>query len=600
MTDQRSPILSRLQRLHTESNNLRNTYDNRWQRNIRLNKGIPLEDKTTKSEVRGRSKIYYRKIWSTGWRLTASFYQSFLREHRNFKLQGRDTIRDPHKAKVLQFMTEYRIDRMMRTQNLFLKHIWAIRDGIDLGLAVGKLGWQYNKELKIDDPVYTLYPVEQVGLDLSVETSDLMRYVIFDNYLTEDDLKEMGYDNIEKTKPGTIPSSQVRSSRYLNSRDPLQNPGPNEYPEAGRYEDDRKDDQFSPRYIAREIFYKEKGKIKFCVVDRDFTVFYKEPKDSPYGDIMPVVMGTCLTEQHKLIGEGFPEPLEGPQESYNYNLNMRKDNVALAMNRPTIISRYGNVDLNALVNRTAGKGVLADDINALREFEVADVTGSSYKEAAADEYMMQEMSGVTPSQSGMSDAGTATEAQMNLSQGNAKIELYLAIFGETYFRSFYSTLARMIQKFETDDMVFRIANDKLGTMVVNVDDFDADVVMNVGMSYAGKDQEIRQTLLILDRGAVYNQSQMQLMELGAIPKDGFKFFNGAQMFEDLLPLMGKEDLSKYFVPVQPPPPPQTPGQKLAGVGGNGGMQGATAPQVGDMNAGMAPQNMDQAGAIGGY
>jgi hypothetical protein len=280
--------------------------------------------------------------------------------------------------------------------------------------------------------------------------------------------------------------------------------------------------------------------------------------------------------------------------------------VALAMNPPTKVSRFGNVDLNALINRTAGKGVLMDDMGAVEVMDVPDVTQSSYREAAADEGQMQDISGVTQSQEGMAQGKTATQDQINLSQGNAKIELYLAIFGETYFRSFYTTLANMIQRFETDSTIFRVANEHAQANVDNVDDFDADIVMNIGMAYAGKDQEIRQSLLILDRGAVYNQSLAGLMQMGAPPpQGGYQFFNGSEIFKDLLPIMGKEDLKKYFVAVQPPPQQQGPAQQLhrekqRRQGGNGAVQGGMAPQVGDMNAGVAPQNMDQAGAIGGF
>jgi hypothetical protein len=379
----------------------------------------------------------------------------------------------------------------------------------------------------------------------------------------------------------------------MDTKDPLQNPSPNAYPRPGSYEDDRREDKASPIYRVWKCFYKENGKIKFCVTNKE-KVFLKEPEDSRYGDMYPLVYGTCLTEPHKMIGEGMPEPLEGPQESYNYTLNQRKDNIALLLSRPTIVSRYGNVDLNALVNRATGKAIMADDPNAIKEMEVGDFTTTAYRDAAADEGMMQEMSGVTPSHEGMGDSGTATGDQINLSQGNAKIELYLAIGGQTYFRSFYSLLAYYIQRFETDEKIFRVANTKLEAEgmgpVDKVDDFDADVIVNVGMAYVGREQTIRQTLLVLDRGAVYNAAAIQLLQSGAVPPEGVELFNGNQLFRDLLPLLGKKELNKYFVKV---PPPQSPMAGLAGA-----ITGANQPQTGSRPE--VPQNDFQAGSLGGF
>lgn len=592
--------LQKISLFQKESVDLRSSYENRWQRNIKLLKGVPLEDKSTRSDVRNRNKIYFRKIWATRWRLAASFYAAYMRDLDQFQVLGRDTELDPSKAKALQEMVQYRIDKMNRQNYLFLKHIWSIMNMLDMGITCGQLSWEYNPELGKDGPVYTVYPVEQVYLDLAAETPDQMRWVIFEDFLSKGQMEELGYENINEAQMEAIPTSTVRSARYLDGKDPLQNPSPNDYPKPGSYEGDRRDDATSNIYRVWKCFYKEDGKIKFCVTNKD-KVFLKKPEDSRYGDMYPLIYGTCLTEPHKMIGEGMPEPLEGPQESYNYTLNQRKDNIALLLSRPTIVSRYGNVDLNALVNRATGKAIMADDPNAIKEMEVGDFTGTAYRDAAADEGMMQEMSGVTPSHEGMGDSGTATGDQINLSQGNAKIELYLAIGGQTYFRSFYSTLAYFIQRFETDERVFRVANTKLQEEglepVDKIDDFDADVIINVGMAYVGREQTIRQTLLVLDRGAVYNAQAAQLLQSGAVPPEGIEFFNGNQLFRDLLPLLGKKDLKKYFVMM---PPPQTPIGGLA-TALNSGMQGqagANAPQVGGRPD--VPQNDFQAGAMGGF
>lgn len=585
--------LKEIGRLYNQSKQKRSTHEARWARNLKLLKGIPVEDKTTFSEIRKRNKIFYRKIWSISWRLVSALYGSIIKDSQNFKISGRDGISDPVKASVLQEMVQYRIDRMYNSNNLFIKHIWSLKNIVDMGWCVGKLSWQFNPSLNIDDPSYTVYPLEQVYPDFSAETKDKMRYIIFENYMTKSELIENGYENIEEARPEQIPSSQLRAVRNVNKPDPISNYTDNEYPEQGSVTEEQ-DDNSQSLYCVWESFRKKDGKWKFCVSNRDKVVFRKE-MDSPYGDVLPAIMGLCLSESHQLIGEGLPEPLEGPQESYNYILNMRKDNVALAMNPPTKISRYGNVDINALINRGPRKGVLMDDINAVQEMDVKDVTRSAYLEADVDNAMLEDVSGVTAAIQGIDKSGTATQSQINLNQGAAKIDLYINIVAETYYKDFILTLAKMIQRFETNENIFRVANQNIGAEGIYDIDFDADVRLNVSPNI-GREQEIRQLLLILDRGAIYNQAQIQLLQIGAVPSGGIKLFNGAQVFADLMPKLGKNEIEQYFVTI-PPIPPQT----NTGTSSNSAeaLAGLTQPQQGNLSD-LMPQNDLQSGGYGGY
>jgi len=529
-SDKNIAILHKVDGWRQESETMLSSYHKRWAKNLKLKFGIFSDDKQISSKVRNRDKTFFRKIWATEWRLLASFYNAFLRDKDSYRIEGRDKLNDWQKAGVLTEMVNYRVDQMERKDSLFLKHIWAFQDILDHGICFGKMRWVYTE--KQDKPEYILYPVEQVKPDMSAETVEQMRYCIFDNYLTKEELEEEGYDNIKDAKP-----------TY-------------EYPTPGTIGEEK--DKIKKIYRVSEVFYKEKDKIKFCVLNENNCVL-KPPEDSPYGEKIPLVMGQCFTVAHRLIGEGIAEPLEGPQESYNYNLNMRKDNVALALNKQTIVSRYANVDLKSLVNSRAGGITLADDPAAIKEREISDVTQSSYMEAAADEAMMNEMSGVTPGKVGMGNEQKATVAQINYSESNAKIDLMIAIIGETYWKSFYSILAYLEQRFETDEVVIRIANEnfvdknEVPELVAESDfDFDADIVVNIGAGTVGREFEIRQTMLAIDRAIISNQATGALVQAGVLQPENAKFINITAMMEDLLPKLGKRSLERYFIKVSPP------------------------------------------------
>jgi hypothetical protein len=301
-------------------------------------------------------------------------------------------------------------------------------------------------------------------------------------------------------------------------------------------------------------------------------------------------MGTCLTEAHKLVGEGFPESMEGPQESFNHNLNARKDNVSLALNGMSVVSRYGGVDLQSLTNSRPGGIIMADDINAVRERQIPDVTQNAYMESSADEGMMQEVAGVTAQHLGLGRNEKATVAQINQAEGGAKIDLYISIVGETFVRDFYSQLAYLIQRFETDEMVFRIANANLrqegyeGEDIYDLD-FEADCIVNVGLGTVGRQQDIQMMSMAMDRAIMSNQATVALMQSGATPPvGGFKLIDTTAFMEDMLPKLGRKDLGRYFITVNPPPQPQ-----------GGGGSGAGGAPGGELNF----QNDLQQGGLGG-
>jgi hypothetical protein len=575
-------LLSKVGAWQSKSKADLSSYQNRWAGNLRILKGTWDVDEKNRSQVRGRSKIYFRKVWSTVWRLMASLYNAFLRDPDQFRVEGRmGDDQDVHKAGILQILAEYRRDVMYREQDLFLQHIWGMQNILTHGVAVGLFSWEYNKTLKKDGPRFKVFPPEQVFPDMDATMESEMQHIIFESYHTMEELTARGYDNLDQIQPTSPENTPLRTARYQDDRDPMLNPGDKEYPTPGRYGEANAENGHIGKYRVWQSFYREQGRVYYCVTNGPDVVM-KKSEVSKYGDQIPCVFGVCLTEPHKLIGEGFPEPLEGPQLSLNDVINRRKDNVALAMNQHSIVSRFGNVDLASLQNSRAGAVTLADDVNAVRERESRDVTQSAYVEAQADEGMMQEMSGVTASKSGMDNSTKTGVAQINLTESNAKIDLFIAIIGETWMRKFHQKLVYLIQRFETDEKFMRVANKKYRekakvdhwTMpydITDVDDFDADVIVETGVGSVNRDMEIKNAMLAMDRAVMANQSMIQLLATGAVPKQEMKLFDTSKfMTEKILPKIGFKNTQDYLFAVAPPPP-QAP------AGGGRSIQGAQAP-----------------------
>lgn len=573
-------IASQLKSWKAESDANMSGYTARWVANAKLMKGQWDVDEKTRSEVRGRSKIFFRKIWSTVWRLMASLYTTYLRDPDQVKITGRmGNDDDVHKAGVLQVMVEYHRDKMYRTQDLFVQFVWAFYNILTNGIGVGLFSWEYDKGTKKDQPRFKVFEPEHVFLDLTATLPSEMQFIIFESFHAYDELEAMKYENLNELQPSEPENSSLKGVRDKNGGNVIQNPQPNEYPSPGRYAENGNDESKKKgRFKVWQAFYKKKGTIHYCVTNGDDVVL-KKSAPSKYGERYPVVLGSCLTEPHKLIGEGWPEPLEGPQVSLNDIINRRKDNVAVKMNSHKVVSRFANVDLSSLTNSRAGAVTLADDVSAVKELEMDDVTQSAYVEAQADDAMMQEMSGVTPAKMGMDKSAKATTSQINLTESNAKIDLFLAIVGETWMKNFYQTLVYLVQRFDTNENLMRVANKTyrmrnqvdfhmLPYDIKEVDDFDADVIVDVGIGTVNRDNSIRETMMAMEKAVQVNQSLVALLSIGAIPKGSVKFFDTSKFFETLLPKIGYKNYQDFFVEVAPPPPDAGKGsQAVQGIMG---------------------------------
>ena len=587
---------------YDESKSIRNKLEHEWAKSQKISKGIPLYKEKEVSSVRRRPKIRFRKVWSNATRLLASLFQAFLLDKSKFRVRGFDQITDFTKAKVLHEMTKYRLNWLYRRRNGFVKFLWAFMDAISPGLSVVKVHWKFNDEFNIDEPAITNYPLEQVCLDWSAATSDEMRYAFLENYLTKQQMEEMGYDNLDKAVAVSVPQNILRDVRYHETGDPLRS---RDQDSASNYENgtvgsnypapgtgkagETVKDYVQTRYRVLECFYKWEGKIHFSVFNPDGRVWLKEPEVSPYGKVYPLAVGSMLLEAHKLVPESIITPLSGPQEDLNMTMNLRKENQLLAMMGGWSIDKFGGVDRQALSNLRPGFIVTRNSGQGLVEpIKLPDVTQTSYVEANADQAMIDEMSGITPVKQGQTATDKTGVAQINLMESNAKERLFIATVGETLFRQIIYLLAYQIQLFETEETVFRVANDNLRKDLIaqgvdmskydNVYDveFDMDIEVDVASNEVSRSIELQRKFMFIDRALQSNNATALLMRSGVqIPNP--TMIDVGKGLQDIAEELEIDDYQKYIVPIAPPPQPQQ--GEGAGAGGQvQSAEGAQAPQ----------------------
>ncbi len=201
----------------------------------------------------------------------------------------------------------------------------------------------------------------------------------------------------------------------------------------------------------------------------------------------PIVMGMCLIETHKAYPSGKPQLTQDLQSEANELVNLRLDNLKLALSRRWLVQRGRQVDLRSLVRASPGAVTLVNDVDKdVRELETRDVTSSAYKEQDRINVDFDDIAGNF-------SAGTVqTNRSMNETVGGMQLlagasdkvsELDLRTFTETWVEPVLSQLVRLEQLHETDEAILVIAAER------------ADIFQRYGVDQI-TDELLRQNLTV--------------------------------------------------------------------------------------------------------
>ena len=180
--------------------------------------------------------------------------------------------------------------------------------------------------------------------------------------------------------------------------------------------------------------------------------------------IRPITMGCVIIETHKIYPSGKPQLTEGLQAEANEIVNLRLDNVKLALNKRYIVKRGRQVDLRSLLRNISGSVTLATDPKEdIQILETRDVTASSYKEQDRINADFDDIAG------GFSRSSVQTNRAMNETVGGMDMimgagtmlqELDLRTFIETWAEATLGQVIKMIQTYENDETIVALAGNK--------------------------------------------------------------------------------------------------------------------------------------------
>ena len=140
------------------------------------------------------------------------------------------------------------------------------------------------------------------------------------------------------------------------------------------------------------------------------------------------------------------------------------DNVKLVLNKRYYVKRGSQVDLDALIRNVSGGGVMMNDPEKdVKTIETKDITSSSYQEQDRLSVELDELVG--------SFSQTSVQSNKNLNEtvggmeamqsGAGAVQDYgLRIFFETWVEPTLRQLVRLVQYYETDQVILSLAPER--------------------------------------------------------------------------------------------------------------------------------------------
>lgn len=211
---------------------------------------------------------------------------------------------------------------------------------------------------------------------------------------------------------------------------------------------------------------------------------------------LPIVMGQALVETHKIYPSGKPQLTNELQKEANEVVNLRLDNVKLALNKRYLVRRGRQVDLRQLTRSSPGSGILVTDKDDVIPMETRDVTQSSFAEQDRINSDFDDVSGnFSPGSVNTNRKLNETVGGMELLQGSANMigEFDLRTFAETWTEPCLRQVARLEQIYESDLAVLAIAGQKAklieryGVNEINDEMLMADMSIRVNVGLGATD-----------------------------------------------------------------------------------------------------------------
>jgi len=178
----------------------------------------------------------------------------------------------------------------------------------------------------------------------------------------------------------------------------------------------------------------------------------------------PYVMGVSVIEAHKTYPDSEVQIGSPIQKELNENASQRSDNIKLVLNKRWFVRRGAQVDLKSILRNAPASITMMNDIERdVKDVGFDDVTSSAFQEQDRLNVDFDEAVGTFSQSSVMSNRKlNETVGGMNMIRAPSVsiTEYSLRTFAETWAEPTIKQLVKLIQRYETDDVVLALAADK--------------------------------------------------------------------------------------------------------------------------------------------
>jgi len=343
-------------------------------------------------------------------------------------------------------------------------------------------------------------------------------------------------------------------------------------------------------YQAGTKLYKESGKELYellhyweddrrtILVNRQ-DVIYDGP--SPYWrhQKKPYIVESYDPLPNEFYGLSAVQIIHDLQHELNTQHNQRVDNVSFALNKMWKARRGADIKEEDLISR-AGGVIYLDDMDDLDEFQMTDVTSSSYNETSITERQLENVLAVPPVIRGVDStkAETATEASLKSSNASIRYDVRILLFESLGIKRLAQLMDLNNQQFINEKRLIRLGPEESvqwrtiepGELIGEFDYRPAGTSVDPAANKEIRRQQLSQMLaFLIETGNPYvdlyelTKAWMESFDLRNIQKFLFPRELVNQMLMASAPMQGEEGPPGGGAP---PPSGTPPGQGPPGIG----------------------------------
>lgn len=479
-----------------------NNFRRQWETDLRYFDGRHAADaKYYKDAYKHRAKTFRPKSRSISRRMEALVAAAFFSNDRKADVQAfnEDDPLAVGTARMIGNLLDY---RLKNTIPWFLTVVGGMQDAVKTGVVCSYNHWLYKtitrkekqsvpyidaatgqpafdpmtgepltfeQEVEVekvveDRPDVALFPVEYVRISPNANWRDPINTSPYVGRVVPMYVHEVRQRMLKPDRYGRqwkdFSEAEIKSSGVLEGYDTTQQTrlGNRQNPQ----EDTSEVKDYEIVWCIEWFVDRGNGRIVYWTLGMDKLLADPEPIEDCYlhGKI-PITMGYCVVETHKVMPKGLIGLGGAVQRAINNTANNREDNVALVLNKQYAIRSGQQVDTTNLMYGIPG-GVTAfqnpkEDIVPL---EWNDVTSSAYQEQDRFNVEYDELVGNFSSQSVMTNrALNQTVGGLEiLGEGAATLsEFTVKTLVESWMQPTLNQLALLEQYYESDEMIMSLA-----------------------------------------------------------------------------------------------------------------------------------------------